>query len=188
MGIALVGMGFMEKVHRETFARLRLNVRRGLGSSPQESQKAAAKWNIPRGYQSFDEILEDAEVHIVHLCVPESWHCDMARLSLEAGKHVLCEMPLAMNPTESAELVSLAKQHCHLARNAAEAPGSHREGDGDTLKQCFRSFSGYIDEGDFSVPTPFPTFADGHREILVCEAIPKSHQSQCWIPLKESTR
>lgn len=60
-------------------------------------------------------------------------------------------------------------------------PGGHNEGFPDTFKQLFRSFYGYIEKGDFSAPEPFPTFADGHREILICEAILKSHRERCWV-------
>jgi predicted dehydrogenase len=75
-----------------------------------------------------------------------------------------------------------------LGRAAADAcsyPGGHNEGFPDTFKQLFRAFYGYIEAGDFSAPPPFPTFADGHREILLCEAILKSHQERRWIKVQE---
>jgi predicted dehydrogenase len=62
-------------------------------------------------------------------------------------------------------------------------PGGHNEGFPDTFKQCFRSFYDYIEKGDFSAPTTYPTFADGHREIVLCEAILKSHREQKWVPV-----
>jgi predicted dehydrogenase len=64
-------------------------------------------------------------------------------------------------------------------------PGGHNEGFPDTFKQLFRSFYGYIAAGDFSAPSPFPTFADGHREILLCEAILRSHRQRCWVDVPE---
>ena len=42
---------------------------------------------------------------------------------------------------------------------------------------------GYIAAGDLSQPEPFPTFADGHREILLCEAILQSHNERRWIDI-----
>jgi predicted dehydrogenase len=60
-------------------------------------------------------------------------------------------------------------------------PGGHNEGFPDTFKQCFRSFYNYIAAGDFSAPPTYPTFADGHREIVLCEAILKSHRQGKWV-------
>ncbi len=65
-------------------------------------------------------------------------------------------------------------------------PGGHNEGFPDTFKQLFRSFYGYIARSDFSVAPPFPTFADGHREILLCEAILESHRQRRWVDIKVS--
>ena len=44
---------------------------------------------------------------------------------------------------------------------------------------------GFIAAGDWDVPPPFPTFADGHREVLLCEAILKSHRERCWVDVAE---
>jgi predicted dehydrogenase len=71
------------------------------------------------------------------------------------------------------------------ARTYANYPGGHNEGFPDTFKQCFRAFYGYIQAGDFSAPPPFPTFADGHREIVLCEAILQSHQQRGWVDIEE---
>lgn len=65
-------------------------------------------------------------------------------------------------------------------------PGGHNEGFPDTFKQMFKTFYGYIEKGDFNAPAPFPTFADGHREILLCEAILKSHRQRSWVDVDES--
>lgn len=71
------------------------------------------------------------------------------------------------------------------ARTLANYPGGHNEGFPDSFKQLFRSFYGYIAAGDFTAPPPFPTFADGHREILLCEAILESHRNHGWVTLPE---
>jgi predicted dehydrogenase len=67
------------------------------------------------------------------------------------------------------------------ARLSADYPGGHNEGFPDTFKQCFRAFYQYIEAGDMAAPPTFPTFADGHREILLCEAILLSHRQQHWV-------
>lgn len=64
-------------------------------------------------------------------------------------------------------------------------PAGHNEGFPDTFKHCFRDFYDYIRAGDFSAPPSFPTFADGHREIVLCEAILASHREQRWVKVEE---
>jgi predicted dehydrogenase len=62
-------------------------------------------------------------------------------------------------------------------------PGGHNEGYPDSFKMCFKAFYDYIAAGDFDAPPFFPTFAEGHNEILLCEAIVKSNQEQRWVTL-----
>ena len=70
------------------------------------------------------------------------------------------------------------------AASFANYPGGHNEGFPDTFKQCFRDFYDYIAKGDFARTPQFPTFADGHREILLCEAILRSHRDRCWVNIE----
>jgi predicted dehydrogenase len=67
------------------------------------------------------------------------------------------------------------------ARAAIGVPGGHAEGYADTFKQHFRAFYGYIAKGDFSAPPPFATFQDGHREVVLCEAVLESHRKGGWV-------
>ena len=373
-GVAITGTGFMGPAHTEALRRLGINVVGILGSSPEKSKEAATALGIPKAYRAYDEILADDDVQVIHITTPNRFHFEQASRALQAGKHVLCEKPLAMTSTESAELVDLAKQsglvagvnynirfyplnieararikqgdlgdihsvsggyvqdwllyptdynwrvladeggalravtdigthwldlaqtitgltveavladlttihptrfrpkeavqtfagpdqaeatqpididtedfgaillrfkgggrgslwvsqvtpgrkNClryeiagakgalawnsehpndlwlghrsrpnellprdpSLVSEAAQRfityPGGHNEGYGDSFKQCFKAFYDYLADGDFSAPPPFPTFAEGHHEILLCEAILKSHQEQRW--------
>ena len=379
IGAAVIGSGFMGPVHTEGLRRAGVAVKGILGVDEAESRRAAESLGIPRAYLSLEEALADEEVQSVHLAVPNRLHYEMAKKALLAGKHVLCEKPLAMTSAESAELVELAaahpsqaagvnynmrfyplcieardrvaagrigevyhvtgsyvqdwllyetdynwrvlaeeggelravadigthwldlvgaitgleaeavcaelktvhpvrkrplgevetfkgKEQAHVetepidittddygcvmiryaggacgclcvsqvtagrknclrfeiagsakalfwnseqpnelwigrrdganksllrdpsligeaARGAISYPGGHNEGYGDTFKQCFRAFYGTIAAGDFSAPAPFPTFADGHREILLCEAILRSAREGGWVPV-----
>ena len=72
------------------------------------------------------------------------------------------------------------------ARAHTQYPGGHNEGFPDTFKQLFRSFYSAIEARESIGDTTFanyPTFEDGHREILLCEAILKSAHEQRWIEL-----
>jgi len=377
---AVVGAGFIGPVHVEALGRAGAEVTGILGVSRDESESAARTLGLPKAYASFDEILADKNVQVVHVATPNRLHYPMAKAALNAGKHVLCEKPLAMDSAESAELVELAKRSglaagvnyniryyplcleaadmmkrgdlgrvysvcgsyvqdwllyetdynwrvlageggelravadigthwldlvgaitgleveavcadlktvhpvrrrplgevetfkgkqekatvktesidiatedygCVLirfkggsrgclwvsqvtagrknclryeiagskqalswcseqpnelwighrdkpneslirdpallgdrARRFANYPGGHNEGFPDTFKQCFRAFYDYIKVGDFSAPATFPTFADGHREIVLCEAILQSHRQEQWVSVK----
>ena len=379
IGTAVVGAGFIGPVHVEALRRLGVTVTGILGCDQNESLSAQKKLGLPKAYSSYEELLSDPAVNVVHLAVPNVLHYEMARQALLAGKHVMCEKPLAMNSQQSAELVELARstrlaagvcynirfyplnlqarqmvakgelgqiyavngsyvqdwllyptdynwrvlaeqggplravadigthwmdlicsitgleveevladlytvhkvrqrpigevetftgklkteqqtvevpittedygcvmfrfrggargslyvsqvtagrKNClryeisaarcalawnsespnvlwigrrdgpnqqvirdpalldDLARSFTNYPGGHNEGFPDTFKQCFRAFYQYINAGEWSAPPLFPTFADGHREVLLCEAILESHRQQRWIAVK----
>lgn len=71
------------------------------------------------------------------------------------------------------------------ARSIATYPGGHNEGFPDTFKQCFIEFYRYVSHGDFKAPQSFPTFADGHYELRLCEAVLKSYRERRWVYLEE---
>jgi len=73
------------------------------------------------------------------------------------------------------------------AASRSSYPGGHNEGFPDTFKQLFSAFYGYIETRDFSTPPPYPTFEDGHHEVLLCESILKSHREQRWLDVPAST-
>jgi predicted dehydrogenase len=70
------------------------------------------------------------------------------------------------------------------ARRHADYPGGHNEGFPDTFKQLFRAFYEYVAAGDLAAPPPFPTFADGHREVLLCEAVLRSARKGRWVEIE----
>jgi len=377
IGVAVVGAGFMGGVHTEALRRAGCEVVGVLGVSEAETTKFASTMGVPKGYRSLEELLADAAVQSVHIGTPNKLHFAMAKAALEAGKHVVCEKPLAMTSKETAELVALARKHpkqaaavnynirfyplslearervrggdlgkihhasgsyvqdwllldtdynwrvlageggelravadigthwldlvhaitgfeveavcadlltvhpvrrrprgevetfggklakedelepvsittedygaillrfkggargtlmvsqvtagrknclryevagekgalawnsehpeelwigrrngpnevlmrdpsllSATARAAVGVPGGHAEGYADTFKQHFRAFYGYVAKGDFSAPPPFATFADGHREVVLCEAVLDSHKKGGWV-------
>ena len=373
---AVVGAGFIGPVHVEALRRLGVGITGILGCDTAESESAKRKLGLPRAYKSFDEVLADPAVDAVHLAVPNVLHYEFSKKALAAGKHVMCEKPLAMNAQQSAELVEMARSRkqaagvCYnlrfyplnleardmarrgdlgqvyaingsyvqdwlfydtdynwrvladqggplravadigthwmdlvlsitglevqavladlktvhpvrkrpkgevetfsgkmgkrvetepvdiatedyakvlfrfrggargalyvsqvtagrknclryeiaaskcalawnsespnelwigrrekanellirdpslvgdLARQYINYPGGHNEGFPDAFKQCFRSFYSYIAAGDYSATPMYPTFAEGHREVVLCEAILRSHREQKWV-------
>jgi len=105
MRAAVVGTGFIGVVHVEALRRLGIEVTGVVGSSP---ERAAAKPGLPDPYESFEAMLADARVDVVHLTTPNHLHHPQVKAVLASGKHVICEKPLALSSVESAELLELA--------------------------------------------------------------------------------
>jgi predicted dehydrogenase len=109
---AVVGTGFIGAVHVDALRRLGVEVMGVVGSTP---QRAEAKRLAPV-YESYEALLADDRVDVVHLTTPNNLHHAQVKAALEAGKHVVCEKPLAVTAAESAELLELAERsglvHC----------------------------------------------------------------------------
>jgi predicted dehydrogenase len=111
---AVTGTGFIGAVHVEALHRLGIRVKGILGSSPGKSKIAAQQLGLAKAYASYEELLSDPEVGVVHITTPNRWHREMVIGALDAGKHVVCEKPLATTSTETAELVERAAENPHL--------------------------------------------------------------------------
>jgi len=105
---AVIGTGFIGPVHVEGLIRAGVRVAGVLGSSPAKSEQAADALRLEKPYASLDEVLQDDTVDVIHITSPNRFHFEQTSRALQAGKHVLCEKPLAMNSQESAELVRIA--------------------------------------------------------------------------------
>jgi predicted dehydrogenase len=112
---ALIGGGFIGPVHAEALRRIGVPVIGILDISPEKAKPQAERLGIPKVYATLDELLADPEVGSVHIASPNNVHFEHAKKALEAGKHVLCEKPLAVSSKETAELVKLAAKHKNLA-------------------------------------------------------------------------
>jgi predicted dehydrogenase len=109
IGAAVIGTGFIGTVHVEALRRIGVDVRGVLGSSPERGAERAAALSVRHAYASLDEILADDSVDVVHVTSPNHLHVPQASAILAAGKHVVCEKPLAMTSEESAPLVAQAE-------------------------------------------------------------------------------
>jgi predicted dehydrogenase len=109
-GVAVVGAGFIGPIHVEALRRLGLPVVGVLASSPAKSRKAAEQLGLSKPYTRYDDLLADPVVKAVHLTTPNRFHFEQCRNALAAGKHVVCEKPLALNSVETTALVELARK------------------------------------------------------------------------------
>ncbi|MFJ4623749.1 Gfo/Idh/MocA family protein [Streptomyces sp. NPDC088812] len=103
---AIVGTGFMGAVHARAVGAAGGQVRLVAGSSADRAKALAA--SVPGAEPVDFERVLDSDVDVVHLCTPNHLHHPMARRVLEAGKHVVCEKPLAVSVEQAADLAGLA--------------------------------------------------------------------------------
>jgi predicted dehydrogenase len=77
---------------------------------PEKAARVAQKFQVERAVSRIDELLADDSIDAVDICTPNFLHAPMAVAALEAGKHVLCERPLARSASEAAQMVKAAKK------------------------------------------------------------------------------
>lgn len=104
---AIAGIGFVGRAHLDALRRLNIPVVGVLGSTPDKGRRFAEAFGIPRAYADFAEVVADPIVDVVHVCTPNHLHFAMASAAMHAGKHVVCEKPLALNADESRELMRI---------------------------------------------------------------------------------
>jgi predicted dehydrogenase len=105
----VVGVGFIGVAHVEALRRLGVDVAGVVGSSPERARLKAKSGNLPRVYESYQELLDDSGVDVVHIATPNYLHAGQVREALGAGKHVVCEKPLALTSEETADLTLRAE-------------------------------------------------------------------------------
>ncbi len=112
---AVIGTGFIGTVHIGALRRLGIAVAGVLGSSAERGAARAGALGVARGYGSLDELLADGAVDVVHVTSPNDLHYPQVKAILAAGKHVICEKPLAMTAVQSAEMVEMARASGRVA-------------------------------------------------------------------------
>jgi predicted dehydrogenase len=110
IGVGVAGTGFIGPAHIEGLRRNGIHVLGLAERTGEKAQQKAAELGIPRLYGSLEEMLSDPDIDVVHLATPNHLHHPHAKAALLAGRHVVCEKPLAMTSAESAELVQLARE------------------------------------------------------------------------------
>lgn len=139
VGVAVVGFGYWG-------ANLARNVLAAASTDlvaivePDGGRRAAAATAFPaaRVLPSLSEALDDADVQAVVIATPAAMHVDAARTAMEAGRHVLVEKPLALNPEEADLLVSVA-DHTGLTLMVGHT---------FLYSAPVKALRGYIDRGD----------------------------------------
>jgi predicted dehydrogenase len=117
--VAIFGIGFMGRVHTEALRRLgNVEVAGVAGRTAAAARKFADAMAIEQATGNYQDLLADPELDAVHICTPNELHFPMAQAAMQAGKHVLCEKPLASTIAEANAMLAMAKEkglaHCTL--------------------------------------------------------------------------
>lgn len=106
--VGVVGTGFIGPAHIEALRRLpNVEVAALCEVTAELARQKADSLGIARSY-TFDELLKQDDIQSIHICTPNFLHYSQSKAALEAGKHVICEKPLAKDLKEAEELVELA--------------------------------------------------------------------------------
>ncbi|HKE96559.1 MAG TPA: Gfo/Idh/MocA family oxidoreductase, partial [Povalibacter sp.] len=108
LNVAVIGTGFIGRVHVRSARLAGANVVGVAASTPARSVEAANSMNVPKGYANGLDAVRDPQVHVIHICTPNTLHVEVAKAALEAGKHVVCEKPLATSLQDARALADLA--------------------------------------------------------------------------------
>jgi predicted dehydrogenase len=108
--VGIIGVGFIGPAHMEGIRRQGFDVVAIAEANQELAEEAAERLLVPKAYGDWQDLVADPDIDVVHIASPNFLHYKHAKGALEAGKHVVCEKPLAMDSEESAELVALAEE------------------------------------------------------------------------------
>ncbi|WP_345763632.1 Gfo/Idh/MocA family protein [Diaminobutyricibacter sp. McL0608] len=120
LGIAIVGGGFMATVHSRAARAARARLVGVASSTPEKAATAADALGIATAYASLDALLDDDAVDVVHVTTPNALHAEQTIAALAAGKHVVCEKPLATTVADAERMVGA------IGTNIATVPFVYR--------------------------------------------------------------
>jgi predicted dehydrogenase len=104
----VVGVGFIGVAHVEALRRLGVEVVGIVGSTPERARTKADAIGLDRVYDSVEAMASAPDIDVIHIASPNYAHADQVRTALDAGKHVVCEKPLALDSADTADLVARA--------------------------------------------------------------------------------
>ena len=105
IGMGLIGPGFVAAHHIDAVRRLGdVDVVAIAGSSQESADKKAKEYKVERAYGDFHALIADPDVQVIHNTTPNYLHLPVTMAALQAGKHVISDKPLAMNPEEGRKL------------------------------------------------------------------------------------
>src|SRR5881296_1620350 len=90
--VGVCGLGFIGPVHVEILRRIqRVTVNAVSSTEPDRAEVIAARFAIPRIYTKHEDLIADPAIDAVHICTTNQTHARLAKLAMDAGKHVVCK-------------------------------------------------------------------------------------------------
>lgn len=129
--MAIVGVGWAGTRHVEAIRELgrKVEVACLVDNDSAFLAAKAAELGVPKTYTDYRDALADPDIDAVSICTPHALHCPMAIEAARAGKHILCEKPLAMTVEEATQMMEAAATHgvtLYVAENVVYTPMSQR--------------------------------------------------------------
>jgi len=106
--VAIAGTGFIGAVHARSARLAGARLVGVAASTPESGRRAAAALGADHAFASAQELVEAAEVDVVHICTPNHLHVALAEAALATGKHVICEKPIALDGSGAQRLADAA--------------------------------------------------------------------------------
>ena len=136
--VGIVGLGWAGETHLKSYVQVPgVQVLAMAGLEAERGRQLIATYNVPDLYANYEDLLARDDIDAVSVCVPNYLHAPIGLAALRAGKHLLCEKPLAVSGEEAKMMVDTAEQEGRVLQVAFN---HRRRGDATVLKR-------YIDEG-----------------------------------------
>lgn len=104
----IVGAGFVGRVHAHSARLAGARIAGVAASSPERSAEARGELGAEQDFAAADELVRSEEIDVVHICTPNNLHVPLALAAIEAGKHVVCEKPVALDSAGAQEVLAAA--------------------------------------------------------------------------------
>jgi len=127
-----------------------------VSGDPAKAKRVAAEYGVPErnlyNYDNYDSIRDNPDIDVVYVCLPVSMHAEYTIRAARAGKHVMCEKPMAVSSRECEAMIAACRQagkklmigyRCHFEPNNLEAIRRARAGEIGKLRY-FRSEHGFV--------------------------------------------
>ncbi len=108
--VGVIGAGGMASYHIQGFTKAGAKVTAVADVAVTAARRVASKWEIPNVYDDVGDMLADAPIDAVSIIVPNKFHAPLAIRAMEAGKHVFCEKPPALNASEVERMIGVANR------------------------------------------------------------------------------
>jgi len=111
LGLGIIGTGWGVNIQIPAFRLCGLEISGLWTRTEDKSNEFSEKLKIPLVTSDYNQLLSSSDIRLISIVSPPFLHRDQAIAAFKAGKHVLCDKPFVMNPSEARELINISKQY-----------------------------------------------------------------------------